>query len=81
MLLKANHAQGFHGLGIQTGPFAACEANLVLKFFQFLTLMLGSANSLLPQRAENEKKGFSQKWMRHRGFGAWGIQTEPFAAG
>ena len=29
---------------------------------------------------ENGKKGFTQKWMRHRGFCTWGIQIGPFAA-
>ena len=32
------------------------------------------------QRAESEKKEFTQKWMRHKSFSAWGIQTGPFAA-
>ena len=36
---------------------------------------------ITPERkAENEKKGFTQKWMRHRGFSDWGIETGPFAA-
>ena len=35
----------------------------------------------LPQRANSEKKGYSQlqKWMIQRGLSAWGIQTRPFA--
>ena len=38
--------------------------------------------ALLPQRANNEKKEFTQlqKWTGQRGFSAWGIQTGPFAA-
>ena len=37
---------------------------------------------LLPQRANNGKGEFSQlqKWMRQRGFSAWGLQTRPLAA-
>ena len=36
---------------------------------------------LLPQRANNEKREFSQpkKWMIQRILSAWGIQTGPFA--
>ena len=30
--------------------------------------------------AGNEKMGFTQKWIRYRGFSTWGIQTGPFAA-
>ena len=50
--------RGFCTWGIKTGPFAACWANSVLKFFHLFTFMLGRANSLLPQ--ENEKMGLSQ---------------------
>ena len=42
--------RGFSAWGIQIGPFAALEANFVLKFFQLLTFILGSP-FLLPQRA------------------------------
>ena len=35
---------------------------------------------LITLEAEDEKKGFTQKWMRPKGFSAWGIQTGPFAA-
>ena len=36
---------------------------------------------LLPQRANNEKREFTQlqKWTRQRGLSAWVIQTGPFA--
>ena len=50
------------------------------KIFHSPNVHTGEANSLLPQREENEKKGFAQKWMGHRGFSAWGIQTGPLAA-
>ena len=36
--------------------------------------------SILPQRGENEKKGFTPKKNETQGFCPWGIQTEPFAA-
>ena len=51
------------------------------KFYNFFTFILG-CQFLLPQRANNEKREFSQlqKWMTQRGLGAWDIQTEPFAA-
>ena len=51
------------------------------KFSNFCTFILGG-QFLLPQRANNEKREFSQlqKWMRHRALGAWGIQTGTFAA-
>ena len=72
--------RGFCTWGIQTGPFAACWADFVPKFFHQPDLYTGESNSSLPQREENEKKGFTQKWMRHRGFCTWGIQTGPIAA-
>ena len=34
--------RGFSAWGIQTGPFAACWANFVLKFLQLLSLILGA---------------------------------------
>ena len=51
------------------------------KFSNFFTFILGG-QFLLPQRANTEKREFSQlqKWMRQRALGAWGIQTGPFAA-
>ena len=80
-LQKWMRQRGFSAWGIQTGPFAACRANFVLKFFQLLTFILGSP-FLLPQRANYEKGEFFQLqiWMRQRGFSAWDIQTGPFAA-
>ena len=46
----------------------------------FFTFILGG-QFLLPQRANNGKREFSQlqKWMRQRVFSALGIQTGPFA--
>ena len=36
---------------------------------------------ITPERGAGEwEKGFTQKWMRHRGFSTWGIQTGPCAA-
>ena len=57
------------------------EPILFWKFSYFSTFILGS-HFLLPQRANNQKREFSQlqNWMRQRGFSAWGIQTGPFAA-
>ena len=54
---------------------------LFSKFYNFFTFILGG-QFLLPQRANNEKREFSQlqKWTRQRGLSAWGIQTGPFAA-
>ena len=51
------------------------------KFPQFFTFILGG-QFLLPQRANNEKREFTQlqKWTRQRGLCAWGIQTGPFPA-
>ena len=46
------------------------------------SLLYTGGQFLLPQRANNEKREFSQlqKWTRQRGVSAWGIQTGPFAA-
>ena len=54
---------------------------LFWKISNFFTFILGSP-FLLPQRANYEKGEFSQlkKWMRQRGFSAWGLQTGSFAA-
>ena len=54
---------------------------LFSNFYNFFTFMLGG-RFLLPQRANNEKREFTQlqKWTRQRGLSAWGIQTGPFAA-
>ena len=48
------------------------------KFFICLIFIIGG-QFLLPQLANNEKRGISkmQRRMRHK---AWGIQTGPFAA-
>ena len=35
---------------------------------------------ITPKRGENVKKGFTQKWMRHRGFCTRGIQSGSFGA-
>ena len=70
--------RGFSAWGIQTGPFAACWANFVLKFFQPFTFIVGSANSFIPQ--ESEKIEIAQLYIKPMGFTAWGIQTGPFAA-
>ena len=74
--------RGFCTRGIQTGPFAVGKADFVPKNFQLSDLYTGDWEpiSYYPI-AENDKKGFIQKWMRHRGFCTWGIQTEPFAVG
>ena len=52
---------------------------LLSNFFKVSSFILGG-QFLLPQRANNEKREFSQlqKWLRIRGFCAWGIQTGPF---
>ena len=57
------------------------EPILLWKFSYFSTFILGS-HFLLPQRANYQKREFSQlqNWMRQRGFSAWGIQTGPLAA-
>ena len=56
------------------------EPLLFPKFSNFFTFILGG-QFLLPQRANNEKREFTQlqKWTRQRGLCAWGIQTGPFA--
>ena len=51
------------------------EPILCQKIFNFFTFILGG-QFLLPQRANNEKRGFIQlqNGMRQRGFSAWAIQ-------
>ena len=57
------------------------EPILFSKFYNFFTFILGG-QFLLPQKANNEKREFTQlqKWTRQRGFSAWGFQTGQFAA-
>ena len=54
---------------------------LFKKIFTFFTFILGS-QFLLPQRANNGKREFSQlqNWVRQGVFIAWGIRAGPFAA-
>ena len=71
----------FCAWGIQTRPFAPCQANFIFQILQLFHFHTGG-QFLLPQKANNEKGGFSQlqKRMVQRGLCAWGIQTGPFAA-
>ena len=57
------------------------EPLLLWNVSNFSTFILGS-QFLLPQRANNQKRKFSQlqNWMRQRGLSAWDIQTGSFAA-
>ena len=71
--------RGFYAWGIETGPFAACSADFVTIFFQVLIFILELPFLITTERG-NEKNGLTQKWMRQRGFYAWGIETGPFAA-
>ena len=62
-------------------PLQPTKPLLFWKFYNFSTFIL-VGQFLLPQRANNQKREFSQlqKRMRPRGFDAWGILTGPFAA-
>ena len=62
------------------GPFKLDHLHLIepilfQKILNFFTFILGG-QFLLPQRANNEKRGFIQlqNWMKQRGFSAWAIQ-------
>ena len=57
------------------------QPHLFCKISIFSTFLLGS-QFLLPQRAHNGKREFSQlqKWMRQGVFIAWSIQTGQFAS-
>ena len=57
------------------------EPILYQQMFNFCTFILGG-QFLLPQRANNEKREFSQlqKWARQKSLGAWGVQNGPFPA-
>ena len=56
------------------------ELILSHNFFNFSIFMLGSPIPYYP-RGWTREKGNHQKWMTNRGLSAWGIRTEPFAAG
>ena len=72
--------RGLSAWGIQTGPFAPCYANFIFQILQLFHFHTGG-QILLPQRANNEKREFTQpqKWKGQMGFTAWGIQIGPFA--
>ena len=79
-LQKWTRQVGFSAWGIQIGPFAACSADFIFQNLLLFNFHTGG-QFLLPQRANNEKREFTQlqKWTRQRGLSAWGIQTGPFA--
>ena len=58
------------------------ELILSQNFSCFLTFILGVQLSITPERGRQNtwEKGIHQKWVGHRGFSAWGIQTGPFGA-
>ena len=54
---------------------------LFKNFTNLLICILGRPIPCYPrERGWKWDKGFTQKWMTHRGFSTWGIQTGPFAA-
>ena len=71
---------------IQTGPFGACQTDFVPKHFHLFTRppIITKPFLITPERGRKEGAGAEnweiQKWMRHRFFLPWCIQTGPFAA-
>ena len=61
--------------------FQSIKPLLFWYFCIFFTFILGG-QFLLPERANNGKREFTQlqNWMRQRAFSAWGIQTGPFSS-
>ena len=53
---------------------------ILLRIFSTLDYHAGGYQLLITPETDYEGKGFTQKWMRPRGFSAWGIQTRPFVA-
>ena len=76
-------SKGFSMWSIRTGLFAACWTDFVPKFFHLFSQPPIINQFLLPQRGRSRgwkwEKETLPKWMRHRGFWPWGIQTGPFA--
>ena len=89
IMRKGNSANSRNGQDNELsvpGAFKLChlqpvEPLLFLKFSNSFTFILG-VQFLIPQRANNEKREFTQlqKRMGQWGLCAWGIQTGPFAA-
>ena len=77
---KMDEPQGFLYLGHSNWTICSLLSWFCSLNFPTSSSSYWGAHFLLPQRGENEKKGITQKWMRHRGFCTWGIQTGPFAA-
>ena len=75
-----DETRGFLYLGHSNWTICSLSSWFCPKIFPSSWALYWGSHFLLPQRAENEKKGFTQKWMRHRGFCTLGIQTGPFAA-
>ena len=59
--------KGFSAWDIQTGPFAALQANFVLKFYQLFNFHTGEPILITPERErERERGGLKKgKWHSH----------------
>ena len=85
---KGNETQGFLTLGHSNWTICSLLSWFCSKNVQPFWLSYWEVQFLInPERgrkeeagAENEEKGITQKWMRHKGFWPWGIQIGPFAA-
>ena len=86
---QMNETQKFMYVGYSNWTICRLNSWFCSKKINFLDLYTRGSHFLLAQGEEerkqhaaeagNGKKGITQKWMRHRCFCTWGIQTWPFA--
>ena len=84
---KVNETQGFQYLGHSNWTICSLFSRFCSLIFPPSCLSYWEVQFLITQEigrkeaagAEIGEKGFTQKWMRHRGFSTWGIKKGPFA--
>ena len=75
-----DETQGFLYLGHSNWTIYSLLSWFCHKYFPTSSSLYWGSHFLLPQRGENENKGFTLKCVKHRGFCTMGIQIGPFAA-
>ena len=76
---KLDETQGFLYLGHSNWTICSLLSWFCHTHFPSSWSLYWGVQFLITPESGNGKKGFTQKWMRHRGFCTWGIQTGPVA--
>ena len=75
-----DETQGFLHFGLSNWTICCLLSWFCHKIFPSSWSLYWGVQFLITPKSGNEKKGFTQKWMRDRGFCTLGIQIKPFAA-